>query len=328
MRAVKTIGLVAAILAISVGGAIALISSNSVESTPASTERVSIAAEGNPVKISSSKGGAAILVANGMVPGETRSDTVSIKNTGEVPVTLSMNASSITATPPHASSIFHTKLFETGKANDPLYHGTVAGFKKKEIGDISPGKSRDFTLQAILPSSVGNEGENITTRFNIDWHAEEKDSGPPPPECKLRRIRARFFIFRNPTHRPFVRMVSRYQANSGGKVRVTFFMRHKKGKKKFVRGKKIGSMLSKFKATKGKNWRLNRVWLRKNAREQRKLFRHPHGFYAKLQPLKTKNYCSNYLNVELTIPKFVDRQKVWFMKGSSFKFQPGLRLRR
>lgn len=324
MRPVKTVVLIVATLIVTGGAAFALISSNSSDSQdqPAG-ERVSIRASGNPVKIQSSKGGGAILVAKNMIPGETRGDNVTIKNTGKVPVTLSMGASSITANPPNASSIFHTKLFETGNSSSPYYSGPVKDFTGKKIGDISPGKSRQFTLQAILPSSVGNEAENISTTFNIDWTAKEKTSGPPPKECKLRKIRARFFIFRNPQFRPFVRMVSRYQANSSGKVKVTFFWRNKKGKKKFVRGKKIGSMVSSFRKTKGNQWRLNRVWLRKSAREQLRLFRHKGGFYASLKPYKTKAYCKNYLNVELTIPKMVDKQRVWFMKGSSFKYTPG-----
>lgn len=325
MRLAKTITLIAITLMVSGAAAFALISSNSTKTQPTSTKRVAIASSGDSVKIQSSKGGGAILVADNMIPGETRSDTVSIKNTGTVPVTLSMGASSITSDPPNASSLFQTKLFETGNASSPYYTGPVKDFTGKTIGDISPGKSRQFTLQAILPDSVGNEAENITTSFNVDWTAKEKSSGPPPKECKLRKIRARFFIFRNPQYRPFVRMVSRYQANSGGKVKVTFFWRHKKGKKKYVRGKKIGSMVSSFKKTSGKSWRLNRVWLKKSARQQLALFRHKDGFYATLKPYKTKAYCTNYLNVELTIPKMVDRQRVWFMKNSSFAFDPGSR---
>ena len=325
MRLTKTISLIAITLLVSAGAAFALISQNSTKSKPVSSPRVAIASSGSGVKIQSSKGGGAILVAKDMVPGETRSDTVSIKNTGKVPVTLSMGASSITANPANASSIFQTKLFETGNAGSPLYSGSVKNFTGKQIGDLSPGKSRNFTLQAILPASAGNEAENICTSFNVDWKAVEKTTGPPPKECKLRKIRARFFIFRNPKANPFVRMVSRYQANSGGKVKVTFYWRHKKGKKKYVRGKKIGSMISTFKKTKGKKWRLNRVWLRKTPKQQLALFRHKDGFYATLKPFKTKSYCTNYLNVELTILKNVDAQHVWFQAGSSFKFEPGTR---
>lgn len=321
MRITRTAVLIVAVMLITGGAAIALIN-NSPKSKEVKQERVSISSSGNNVKIESSKGGGAILTADNMVPGETRGDTVSIRNTGAVPVTLKMGASGITANPANASGIFHTKLFESGNASAPYYSGPVKDFTGATVGDISPGDSRKFTLQAILPANVGNEAENISSSFNIDWTATEKTTGPPPKECKLRRIRARFFIFRNPDNYPFVRMVSRYQASEGGKVKVTFFWRVKKGKKKFVRGKKIGSMLSSFKKTKGSGWRLNRVWVKKSAQQQRKLFKHPYGFYAKLQPLKTANYCSNYLNVELTLRKYVKRQAVWFQKGSKFAFDP------
>lgn len=325
MRATRTIGLVAVVLALTATAAFALIKSSSPTEYTKASDDVSIAADGDSVAISSSKGGSAILVADGMVPGETRGDTVKIKNTGQLPVTLSMSASGITATPATASSIFHTKLFETGNAAAPFYSGPVKDFKPARVGDISPGESRDYTLQAILPGSVGNEAENIQTTFNVDWSAVEKTTGPPPPECKLRRIRARFFVFKNPEKRPYVRMVSRYQANSGGKVRTTFYWRLKRGKgkkAKFVRGKKIGQMVSSFKKTTGKKWRLNRIKVKKSAKEQKALFKSPYGFYAKMQPLKTASYCSNYLNVELTLKKKVKKQQVFFQANSKFAFDP------
>ncbi|MBN8868023.1 MAG: hypothetical protein J0H98_10760 [Solirubrobacterales bacterium] len=285
-----------------------------------STQRVAIDAAGQNVSIESSKGGSAILVAKGMTPGQTRSGKVSIRNTGKVPVTLSMGASSVTADPPAASSIFHTALSETGHEGSPFYKGTVAGFKGARVGDISPGQSREYTLQAILPASAGNEAENIATTFNIDWTAKEKTDGPPPPECKIRRMRARFFVFRK---RPVIRMVSRYQATSGGKVKTTYYWRVKQGGK-FMRGKRIGSTLSSFRRTAPGQWRLNRVPVRvRNARQMEAYRSARYGFYATLQPLKTKGYCANYLGVDLVVlkRKYGHGQYTWFQRGS-FKFRP------
>lgn len=313
-----TLGVAIVVLVVG-ASAYALISSTDPAPKKRATEAVQVAATGDSVQIQSSKGGSAILVADGMVPGQTREDTVKIKNTGSLPVTLSMGASGITSTPANASSIFLTKLFETGKAGSPFYSGPVKNFGSAKIGDISPGESKDFTLQAILPGSVGNEAENIKTSFNVDWTAVKKTTGPPPPECKFRRLRARFFVFRT---RDRIRLVSRYQANSGGKVKTTFYWRKKKGKK-FVRGKKIGYTVAKFKKTGKGKWGLFRVAKPQPEWRMEQFRAAKYGFMASLKPYKTASYCSKYLNVELTLlkRKYGNGQYTWFMKGSNFGFE-------
>lgn len=323
MRTIRKLGLVAAMVAVT---AVAGISTSgcSTESDPGGVgDNVAIAAAGDSVAISSSKGGSAILKADGMVPGQTRGDTVKIKNTGQLPVTLSMAASSITATPANASTIFHTKLFETGKAGAPIYSGPVKDFTASRVGDISPGASKEFTLQAVLPANVGNEAENIKTTFNIDWNAVEKTDGPPPPECKFRALRARFFVFNS---KPVIRMVNKYQANAGGKVKTTFYWRAKKGKgkkAKFVRGKKIGSMVSKFKKTKKGKWGFSRIAKKQPLKKMKKFRGSKYGFSASLQPFNTASYCKNYLNVDLSVlkRKYGNGQFTWFMDGSRFGFR-------
>ena len=319
MRTTRTIGMVLAVLALTATAAFALIKNSSPTKYEKANNNVAIASEGGSVAITSSKGGSAILVADGMVPGETRGDTVKIENTGTLPVTLSMAASGITGTPAAASSIFHTKLFETGNESAPFYSGTVKDFSSSKVGDISPGESRSYTLQAILPADAGNEAENIKTTFNVDWTAVEKTSGPPPPECKLRKLRARFFVFKS---KPVIRMVNKYQANASGKVKTTFYWRVKKGKK-FVRGKKIGSMISKFKKTKGNTWGFNRIAQTQSLKAMKQFRKAPYGFAASMQPYKTAAYCKNYLNVDLSVLKrqYGNGQFTWFMNGSKFGFQ-------
>ena len=315
---VSTVSVVAVLMVMG-AAAFALVSQTSTTPKKDTPDAVQVAATGDSVKIQSSKGGSAILIADGMTPGQTREDTVKIKNTGTLPVTLSMGASGITSTPANASSIFQTKLFETGNASSPLYSGAVKDFSSAKVGDISPGQSKDFTLQAILPGSVGNEAENIKTSFNIDWKAVQKTTGPPPPECKFRRLRARFFVFRT---RDRIRLVSRYQANDGGKVKTTFYWRKKKGKK-FVRGKKIGFTVAKFKKTGKGKWGFFRVAKPQSVKKMRQFRKAKYGFMASLKPYKTASYCSKYLNVELTLlkRKYGNGQYTWFMRGSKFGFE-------
>jgi hypothetical protein len=133
----------------------------------------------DPVQVFSSSpavavdaGGGARLSVGGLVPGQSRSATIRVSNTGSGAASFALAANSIDRVAPGAvplSSVLDLRIAPVGGA--ALYNGTLAGLRHLQLGRIEAGGTRALEFTVTLPSSVGNEVQGSTLSTGLSWTA-------------------------------------------------------------------------------------------------------------------------------------------------------------
>jgi hypothetical protein len=131
----------------------------------------------------------------------------------------------------------------------------------------------------------------------------KKASPIPPPECKLRKARARVFIY---TRHNRVRLVIRYVAYTRAQVTTSYTLHGSKG------GLFLGKATQTFK--KKSVFRLPKKLTPKNMKKVRAASE----FDVQFQIPGTPEFCQRFFKRKLTVARFVEGQKVWFQTGSVF----------
>ncbi len=135
-------------------------------------------------------------------------------------------------------------------------------------------------------------GETAAANINI-----------PPPECKLRKARARVFIY---TRHNRVRLVIRYVAYTRAKVTTSYTLHGRKGKLFLGKATKTFRKKGVFRLPK------------KQTRKRMKKVRAATDFSVRFQIPGTPKFCQRYFTRQLTVARFVEGQKVWYQTGSVF----------
>jgi hypothetical protein len=125
----------------------------------------------------------------------------------------------------------------------------------------------------------------------------------PPPECKLRKARARVFIY---TRHNRVRLVIRYVAYTRAKVTTSYRLHGRKGNLFLGKATKTFKKKSVFRLPK------------KLTPKKMKKIRAATEFTVQFQIPGTPKFCQAYFKRKLTVARFVEGQKVWFQTGSVF----------
>ena len=257
------------------------------------------AAEGS-LRIANSKDGRAVFSASDMAPGETVAGKVRIANPNLIPFRMRV-ASDRPAPGPLGEAIRLT--LKRGEAI--VYRGPMSRFRREVLGTFPPEASRTYRFAAYLPRSAGNELQGTTTDLDLTWTATEN---APPEACLLRAARARFFIFRA---QPVIRFVTKYRATDPGKVRVVFFDRLEDDRL----GMRLGAMTTSF-GSQMESWGMERDRKEVPAGLVDQLRDRPDGFIARLYIDEAPDYCAERMNLVLSELRRVDRQYVWFQRGT------------
>ena len=125
----------------------------------------------------------------------------------------------------------------------------------------------------------------------------------PPPECKLRKARARVFIY---TRHNRVRLVIRYVAFTRAKITTSYTLHGSKG------DLFLGKATQTFK--KKSVFRLPKTL----TPGKMKKVRAATEFDIQFDIPGTPQYCQAFFKRKLTVARFVEGQKVWFQTGSVF----------
>jgi Ca2+-binding RTX toxin-like protein len=169
------LGAVALALAV-IGCAVAVLAGRS-EAAP----QVELAAAG-PIEISNSLEGQAILTVDDLAPGESRSATVTIGNTGSAPGALSLAGSQPLDTPgPNGGALSLALVLEiadvTGGANVPVYAGRLTDLERADLLTLPAGDERTYRFAVTLPDggvaptnwSGDNAYQAASTRVDYVW---------------------------------------------------------------------------------------------------------------------------------------------------------------
>ncbi|MBN8867032.1 MAG: hypothetical protein J0H98_05725 [Solirubrobacterales bacterium] len=262
---------------------------------PVSVERASGA-----VSMSNSRSGQSVLSAEGLVPGQTVSGSVVIGNTGDIPMKLLLNGD-VTAPGALADAL---RLRVTRNGSGSLYEGSFTGLDSA-MGVLQPDERRRYVFDVTLPSGAGDELQGSATSIDLAWHGK---GSAPPPACRIRALRSRFFVFKR-RHR--IRMVVRYRANAAARVSLVFFERLPHDRK----GSQVGSFSTRVEPA-ADEWRINRLARRRSEAALERLRGSRRGFIVQVRVEDAPSYCARRMNLILTQLRRVDRQFVWFQRGS------------
>jgi hypothetical protein len=140
---------------------------------------------GNPLGISNSKHGVAILGASNMKPGESVVGTVTLTNTGSVDADLALQRRNLKDTVGTGGGALSEALDlkvqnVTGATPATVYSGRLAAMPTVDLGSFpkkATGQTYRFTV--TLPQSAGDRFEKATTRVDYVW-VQTKSNGNGP----------------------------------------------------------------------------------------------------------------------------------------------------
>jgi hypothetical protein len=133
----------------------------------------------DPVRVFSSAplvaveaGGGAQLSVDGMVPGESRSATVRVANTGTDLATFSLASQIVDRVGPGGARLSDALALRLeSAAGEVLYSGPVGHMPRLALGAIAAGAEHVYRFAVTLPASVGNEVEGSSLSVGFAWNA-------------------------------------------------------------------------------------------------------------------------------------------------------------
>lgn len=291
------------LLAAGFGATLAVRAAVTAEQDRAGGSGPAVASAAGDIRIGNSRRGRAVLSAESMLPGDSAGGRVRISNPNRQPMRLSLALDGGNDRLGRALGLMVRDPNLQGDST--LYSGSPGSMPTLPLGGLAPGSSRTFDFSAALPADAGNSLQGRDTSFNLAWSAT---AAGPPPECKLRGMRARLFVFRK---RNVIRLVSRYRARVAARIAIVFYERRRGGRP----GRPIGRLITRFRRS-PRAWQRNRVATRRPPRVMRRLRHSRRGYYATIRVSNTPGYCRQYLNLDLVQLKRFFRQYVWFQRGS------------
>lgn len=137
----------------------------------AGVDPVQVFSSGSLVSVEA--GGEAQLSVAGMVPGQSRSATIRLSNTGSAAAALSLAERFVDRAGPGAvplSRAINLRVQAVGAAR-PLYSGSLGRLGRIPVGRIPAGGQRRYRFIVTLPQSVGNEVAGSSLSAGFAWAA-------------------------------------------------------------------------------------------------------------------------------------------------------------
>jgi hypothetical protein len=149
---------------------------------------------GGSLTLSNDKEGAAILWLDGMRPGDSVTDTVTLGNTGTLDGDLSLGTSNLVDTPGGGggalSGELDLRIRDVTNSGSPVtvYSGKLDALTPTALGNLAAGDSRVYEFRVSFPD-VGAGAENAfqgsTMSVEFDWSAVNDTLDLDPPETTI-----------------------------------------------------------------------------------------------------------------------------------------------
>jgi spore coat-associated protein N len=125
------------------------------------------------LRMTNPNAGSAILSASGMGPGDTRTGTLTLTNSGSVAGSYRLTASGAVDMPtsPGLSQTLNLTIEDTtsGPAIN-LYTGTLGSFTQASLGTFTPGQARSYRFEIAWPANSANgQLQGAQTSMTFDW---------------------------------------------------------------------------------------------------------------------------------------------------------------
>ena len=114
--------------------------------------------------------GRAVLSAEGMVPGQSRSGQLTLTNTGDVSARLTLTQQ--IAEQPTASGHALSEALQLTVRNSEgatVYTGSLAGLSSQVLETFSAGEQRTYRFEVLLPADTGNELQGAQASSTLTW---------------------------------------------------------------------------------------------------------------------------------------------------------------
>ena len=132
---------------------------------------------------SNSKEGAAILTASGMVPGQTETGQVTIKNTGDVSGKFRLSMSNLSDTPgPNGgrlSQVLRLKVVDSTGTPTTIYDGAYNAMPSTDLGTWAKDEQHTYEFTVTFPeggtppsaTTGDNAYQGSSTKIQFNWDA-------------------------------------------------------------------------------------------------------------------------------------------------------------
>jgi hypothetical protein len=157
--------------------------------SPSPARAAAVRAAGS-FQISNAVAGEPIFAAAGLAPGGSAKGTVTIEDSGSVPVGLTLQRGALSDTPGVGGGVLSRQLQLTvSDVSEPgapqvIYSGPLDSMPEQDAGELSPGGSRTYEFVATLPDGAPSEQnalQNAATTVAYSWVAEEAGGGEEEP---------------------------------------------------------------------------------------------------------------------------------------------------
>jgi hypothetical protein len=121
--------------------------------------------------LDNSADGTAILTAEGLLPGESGTGTVTIENVGESTGTFTLTTANLLNTPPDPALSTVMTLGITDEDATSVYNGPLADNTVVDLGSWTGGEAHTYTFTVTFAETAGNEFQNAQTTLDFVWSA-------------------------------------------------------------------------------------------------------------------------------------------------------------
>jgi hypothetical protein len=143
------------------------------------------AAVGQPTGplIATDRPNAAVLVAQGMKPGESRAGEVTVTNVGDTAGAFALGASGLSESSPRLSDVLNLTVQDVtpGRPESQVYIGSIQGLSGVALGTLQQGEARRYRFTVNVYSGAGNAHQGATATTNFVWSATASAVPPAAP---------------------------------------------------------------------------------------------------------------------------------------------------
>lgn len=141
--------------------------------TAPATSNTSSFAAGTVTSVNS-RDGSAVLSASGLRPGDARTGTLIITNTGDLPAAYQLRSSGAADVPaiPPLSAILDLTVEDITGAASTVYSGKLGTFIQADAGTLAAGESRTYRVRVSWPAiETDPQLQAAQTSLTFTWRA-------------------------------------------------------------------------------------------------------------------------------------------------------------
>jgi hypothetical protein len=126
---------------------------------------------------------AAVLVAQGMKPGESRAGEVTVTNVGDTAGAFALSAAGLSQSSVRLADVLNLTVQDVtpGRPAAQLYNGSLQGLSGVAVGTLEQGEARRYRFTVNVFSGADNAYQGASATTSFVWSATASSAPPAPP---------------------------------------------------------------------------------------------------------------------------------------------------